>query len=125
MLIVQQSPNSRIISTAKLFFRQTSSPRKPACLCCSYRHDSLSTAHATTLLNARRVASHTPSSCQRHLNEREGVIQEGVAFRRCRAIRVVWISFRPSEPETWVRILHCPPNFFQFRREAQVPAPCP
>ena len=25
-----------------------------------------------------------------------------------RAIRVVWISFRPSEPETWVRILHRP-----------------
>ena len=59
------------------------------------------------------------------LNEREGVIQEGVAFRQCRAIRVVWISFRPSEPETWVRILHCPPNLLRFRREAQVPAPCP
>ena len=26
------------------------------------------------------------------------------------AIRVVWISFRPSEPETWVRILHRPLN---------------
>ena len=26
-----------------------------------------------------------------------------------RAIRVVWISFRPSEPETGVRILHRPP----------------
>ena len=39
------------------------------------------------------------------------MIQEGVAFRRLRAIRVVWISFRPSEPETWVRILHCPLNF--------------
>ena len=26
------------------------------------------------------------------------------------AIRVVWISFRPSEPETWVRILHRPPQ---------------
>ena len=24
-------------------------------------------------------------------------------------VRVVWISFRPSEPETWVRILHGPP----------------
>ena len=27
-----------------------------------------------------------------------------------RAIRVVWISFRPSEPETGVRILHRPPS---------------
>ena len=25
-------------------------------------------------------------------------------------VRVVWISFRPSEPETWVRILHGPPK---------------
>ncbi len=25
-------------------------------------------------------------------------------------VRVVWISFRPSEPETWVRILHGPPT---------------
>jgi hypothetical protein len=32
-----------------------------------------------------------------------------VALRRVHwAIRVVWISFRPSEPETWVRILHRP-----------------
>ena len=33
-----------------------------------------------------------------------------------RAIRVVWISFRPSEPETWVRILHRPPYFTKVDR---------
>ena len=29
-------------------------------------------------------------------------------------VRVVWISFRPSEPETWVRILHGPPLSLSF-----------
>ena len=43
--------------------------------------------------------SHPPSS-------RRGGLSGG-----CRAIRVVWISFRPSEPETGVRILHRPPQF--------------
>ena len=29
-----------------------------------------------------------------------------------RTVRVVWISFRLSEPGTWVRILHGPPLSF-------------
>ncbi len=37
------------------------------------------------------------------------LLQEGGLSGGCRAIRVVWISFRPSEPETGVRILHRPP----------------
>ena len=39
-------------------------------------------------------------------SSRRGVLSGGL-----RAIRVVWISFRPSEPETGVRILHRPPFF--------------
>jgi hypothetical protein len=35
-----------------------------------------------------------------------------------RAIRVVWISFRPSEPETGVRILHRPPRSSSVHRLA-------
>ena len=37
------------------------------------------------------------------------LLQEGGLLGGLRAIRVVWISFRPSEPETGVRILHRPP----------------
>ena len=47
-----------------------------------------------TAIGGRVPSVHPPSS-------------RGVAVTHGhRAIRVVWISFRPSEPETWVRILH-------------------
>ena len=35
-------------------------------------------------------------------------------WERVWTVRVVWISFRPSEPETWVRILHGPPLNLSF-----------
>ena len=36
-------------------------------------------------------------------------IEDRWAFVAVRTVRVVWISFRLSEPETRVRILHGPP----------------
>ena len=36
-------------------------------------------------------------------------------------VRVVWISFRPSEPETWVRILHGPPRNMPNRLQLLTP----
>ena len=43
------------------------------------------------------------------------LIEKGKPSRMDWAIRVVWISFRPSEPETWVRILHRPLFFTLLR----------
>ena len=54
-------------------------------------------------LRAMPLPSHPPYS------------RRGGFSARIRAIRVVWISFRPSEPETGVRILHRPPCIMQLQ----------